>query len=193
MRFLQKLSISPSQKAQPLFAMHPNTEMFVKQLHDLHVRLTSDPDLKGLDMPEADDLSYKYNQTIQIDGIDYEVSVVIWLGVALGRVCIYACLDGKVVLQPLTTGKPAELWTKEHAVSIPHTTNKVFKRVKKLLDGLVTPMSRETKALVQYYINLEMIGNALSEHGLPFPETEATVAALKMFVTLIEDQPTKLN
>lgn len=78
--------------------------------------------MKGLDMPEADNLSYKYNQTFPIDGIDYEVPVVIWIGVALGNDCIHACPNGKVVLQSLTSGKPAGLWTKELLAS--HTQHR---------------------------------------------------------------------
>jgi hypothetical protein len=69
----------------------------------------------------------------------------------------------------------------------------VFRRVKTLLKGLVTPMSRETTALVQFYINLVMIGTDISKHGLPFPDTEATVAALKMFVNSAEDVAIKIN
>lgn len=45
----------------------------------------------------------------------------------------------------------------------------MFGGVKTLLNGLVTPMPRETKALIQFHINLSMIGHDLSKHGLPFP------------------------
>jgi hypothetical protein len=163
--------------------VHPNT---VKFNHNFLIQ-EDDIERAGLTalmqkLPGYDTLNFKYDKIFFVDGMRLLYPIVLRVGHAKGL--LFACPDGNVIRETMNPYEPSTFWTREDILAkklAPYSeTPAPFDHCPILRDGLRTPMSPETQALLRYYISLRALDTDLTKYRLEFANVKHLKRALKL-------------